>query len=79
MRLGVMSFAFVTGLALVAQPARAADEDWPAITAAAREVNRQVNLFQELVISSPPLSMINGLFKQTMDFQARPDRLPTAG
>jgi hypothetical protein len=58
-------------LAGVAYPTNtnAADGDRQAMTAAAREVARQIDVLQELFGTNSQLLMINGLFQQTMDFQ----------
>lgn len=69
MRPYVIRLLVAGGVALIPGTARAANEDYPAMTTAAREVARQVNLMQELFGTNSQLLAINGLFKQTMDFQ----------
>jgi hypothetical protein len=69
MRKFCLGLVLLAGIALIPSPTRAADVDLAAMTTAAREVNRQINFLQELFGTNDQLSQINGLFKQTMDFQ----------
>jgi hypothetical protein len=70
MRHRICSLLLVLALAALPGTAAAADSDRQAMTTAAREVARQIDFLQELFGTNSQLSMINGLFQQTMDFQS---------
>ncbi len=58
------------GLLLTPGAGRAQDQpDWNAITAAAREMARQVDFFQQVMTSDNTLNQIQGLYGQTVDLQ----------
>jgi hypothetical protein len=58
----------LSGGALVPANVVLAANDGPAMLTAARELNRQMNMMQDIFGSDPRLLQINGLFQQTTDF-----------
>jgi hypothetical protein len=69
MRIWNLALALVVGISMIPAKAGAAEVDRAAMTTAAREVARQVDLLQELFGTNDMLLQINGLFQQTIDFQ----------
>jgi hypothetical protein len=70
MRSSVSALFLLLGLGIFPAAATAGDPDRPGMTAAARELARQMSYFQEIVGTNDRLQQINGLGKQTADFQA---------
>jgi hypothetical protein len=60
----------LAGFLALAGNCPAGDPDRSAMTTAAPELARQMNFFQEFFGTNDRLKQLNGLFQQTMDFQA---------